>query len=548
MTTTTTYVLDLQYADDPRTAGTKAATLARLLREGFPVPDGVVLAPEAAEDGADVAAAVRRLGDVPLAVRSSGVDEDLPDASYAGLYTTVLNVTGDGLADAVRQCWASASGERVRSYRAGTDETPRIALLIQPMVPAEAAGVAFTADPVTGDRGVVVVEAVAGLGERLVSGEAAPDAWEVRDTAAIRRTTASEPVLDADQARAVAALARRVEQHEGRPQDIEWALWDGKLVLLQARPVTTLTIEPVPVPVDPPPGYWTREDSHAPVPWSRFTRAVLAARTPAVRRMCTDLGLLFDSVEFRDIGGWEYVRIVPLGGKDRPAPPARLVPLLFRLVPMLRRRIATSVKAARSDVVGHLVRRWYDEWQPQFAARVAELRDVPVTELTDQELGHHFVRTMSLIHEGVEIHMRLHGPIQITLAELVFTCRTCLAGTTRRPSNCLPACRTPPLSPPGPSHASRQSPEPGRGPPWRCCLTRTKLSRPHSLIFFVPTAAGLYGTSWPSRTSMNDPSLCSAWCPTRLRPASTPHALTRRWPLDANRLRLRRAVGSARLT
>jgi phosphohistidine swiveling domain-containing protein len=426
MTTTTTHVLDLQYADDPRTAGTKAATLARLLRDGFPVPDGVVLIPEAAEDGADVAAAVRRLGDIPLAIRSSAVDEDLPDASYAGLYTTVLNVTGDGLADAVRQCWASASGERVRSYRPGTGETPRIALLIQPMVPAEAAGVAFTADPITGDRGVVVVEAVAGLGERLVSGEAAPDAWEVRDATTIRRTTAGEPVLDADQARAVAVLARRVEQHEGRPQDIEWALCDGKLVLLQARPVTTLTIEPVPVPAEPPPGYWTREDSHAPVPWSRFTRAVLAARTPAIRRMCTDLGLLFDTVEFRDIGGWEYVRIVPLGGKDRPAPPARLVPLLFRLVPMLRRRVATSVKAAQSDVVGRLVRRWYEEWQPQFAARIAELRDVPMAELTDQELGHHFVRAMSLIREGVEVHMRLHGPIQIALAELVFTCRDLL--------------------------------------------------------------------------------------------------------------------------
>lgn len=370
MTTTTAYAVDLRYADDPRTAGTKAATLARLIRDGFPVPDGVVLAASAADDDVDIAAAVRRLGDVPLAVRSSAVDEDLPDASYAGLYTTVLNVAGDRLAGAVRECRASASGERVRSYRAGTS---RVAVLIQPMVPADAAGVAFTADPVTGDRGVVVVEAVTGLGERLVSGEAAPDTWEIRDSTATRRTTGIDPILNADQAHAVAALARRVERHEGRPQDIEWALAGGELVLLQARPVTTLSAEPLPVPAEPPPGYWTREDSHAPVPWTPFARAVLAARTPAVRRMCAELGLLFETIEFRDIGGWEYVRIVPLGGKDRPAPPARLVPLLFRLVPMLRRRVATSVEAARSDVVGRLVRRWYDEWQPEFATRIAEL-------------------------------------------------------------------------------------------------------------------------------------------------------------------------------
>jgi phosphohistidine swiveling domain-containing protein len=297
------------------------------------------------------------------------------------------------------------------------------------MIQASAAGVAFTADPVTGERDVVVVEAVAGLGERLVSGTASPDTWVVRGAGATRRTAGDEAVLDADLALAVAALARRVEQHEGRAQDIEWALSGGELILLQSRPVTALpepAAETVPVPAEPPPGYWTREDSHAPVPWSRFNRVLLASRTPAVRSMCAELGLLIETIDFRNIGGWEYIRIVPLGGKDRPAPPARLVPLLFRLVPPLRRRINTCVVAMRADVCGGLVRRWYGRWQPQSAAHIAELRDVNLAGLTDPQLDAHLARIMDLLGHSIEVHMRLHGAVEINLADLAFTCRDLL--------------------------------------------------------------------------------------------------------------------------
>ena len=153
------------------------------------------------------------------AVRSSGVDED------------------DGLLDAVRQCWASPFGELVRSYRTKPeDDAGRLAVLVQPMVPATAAGVAFTVDPVTGDRGTVVVEAVRGLGERLASGAASPDEWVVRGNSVSRRG-GTEDAIDAEVARAVAALARRVEQHLGGPQDVEWVLAGGDVVLLQARPI-----------------------------------------------------------------------------------------------------------------------------------------------------------------------------------------------------------------------------------------------------------------------------------------------------------------------
>ena len=189
--------------------------------------------------------AVRRWRDTPLAVRSSSAAEDLPSASYAGLYTTVLDVNGeDELMAAVRRCWASAFGDVVRSYHPQlASERPRSAVLIQPMVRAQAAGVAFTANPVTGDPDAVMVEAVLGTGERLVSGAATPDEWVVRGDSAVRRGSGDE-AIDAAVARAVAALARQVEQHQGRPQDVEWALAGETVVLLQARPITALHERP----------------------------------------------------------------------------------------------------------------------------------------------------------------------------------------------------------------------------------------------------------------------------------------------------------------
>jgi rifampicin phosphotransferase len=435
MMTTTSYVLDLREAVDPRHVGRKAATLARLRRDGFPVPDGVVLVCEALDDAlaesglsadapadavaaievpaaitSGLRAAVRRWHGAPLAVRSSGVEEDLASTSYAGLYTTVLNVTGESrLLDAVRQCWASAFSDLVKSYRTKSDsEFPQLAVLVQPMVRATAAGVAFTADPVTGERGVVLVEAVRGLGERLVSGAASPDEWVIHGDSAYRRTTTGEDAIDAGVATAVATLARRVEQHFGGPQDLEWAVKDGDVVLLQARPVTTLPqqqIKPVPVAAEPPPGYWTREASHAPAPWTPFARVVLSSRTSTYRNMCAQLGLLFDTIDFRDIGGWEYIRIVPLGANDRPG------------------RVGACVAAMRADVCGSTVRRWYEEWQGEFARRIVNLRDVALSELTDSDLGAHLRSLLELMAYGFEVHFMLQGPIAITLAELAFTCR-----------------------------------------------------------------------------------------------------------------------------
>jgi pyruvate,water dikinase len=276
----------LDPAAAPALLGSKAANLARLLGAGFPVPAGVVVTPAAAADWGQASAQLRSAAaelasgrDQRFAVRSSATAEDLAGASYAGQYETVLDVGLEGLPDAVRRVFASAASARVAAYRqahpqAGATAAPAgdpsgswMAVLVQVMVAAESAGVAFTANPLTGDRDEVVISAVRGLGERLVAGQATGDQWVVRHGQA-RRTRATEQAISADQARQIAALARRVQAHFGSPQDLEWAITtdptdrdgaervEGGLWLLQARPMTAL---PDPVSWTPPAsGYWMR--------------------------------------------------------------------------------------------------------------------------------------------------------------------------------------------------------------------------------------------------------------------------------------------------
>ena len=420
MTTTTPgteTVLPLAAATDYHIAGRKAATLARLAARGFPVPPGVVVPADvmdqavdrnlevSADATADLLRAARALGDVPLAVRSSGVNEDGADASYAGLFTTVLDVRGEAaLVEAVRACWRSAFDTQVTSY-AGA-QPPRLAVLIQPMVAATAAGVAFTADPVTGERGCIVIDAVAGIGERLASGAVTPDRWVVRGDV-IHQDSTAEATIDESRARLVADLARGVEAELGAPQDIEWALIDTEVVLLQARPITSLTDEPVPIPEEVPAGYWTRETSHAPLPWRPFTEALTDTVNAAIRGPSTEFGLLFDGAQFRNIGGWEYIRIVPLGGDE----------------PALRRRIGQSVAAMRADVPGRLLQQWAQEWRPDFTARIRSLRERRLAALSDTALDANVADALKLIADGLDVHFRLHGALGMVLGELAFICQ-----------------------------------------------------------------------------------------------------------------------------
>ena len=251
---------------DASELGAKAANLGRLAREGFPVPPGLVVTPAAegrwGEASPRLLEAAAALGADRFAVRSSGTAEDLEGASFAGQYETILHVPLEGLPGAVRRVFDSAGASRVSAYREARGEEAsaengrlRMAVLVQAMVEADSSGVAFTANPLTGRRDEVVITAIRGLGERLVSGDAVGDEWVVRGEDATLRQE-SEGAIDAGRALEVAALARRVEERFGPPQDLEWAISDGVLYLLQARPMTAL---PEPAEWKPPrPGYWMR--------------------------------------------------------------------------------------------------------------------------------------------------------------------------------------------------------------------------------------------------------------------------------------------------
>jgi rifampicin phosphotransferase len=218
---------------------------------------------------AAITRALARLGeDAAYAVRSSATAEDLPTASFAGQQDTYLNVVGPAaILRHVSRCWASLFTERAVTYRQrrGIDHRAvHMAVVVQRMVSPDAAGILFTADPVTGNRRVVSVEAGFGLGEALVSGLVNADVYTVRDgevvaTAigtkrlAIRAAPAGgtqeqaidpelqdQPVLRDAQVVRLAQLGRRIEAHFGRPQDIEWCLAGSDIQIVQSRPITTL--------------------------------------------------------------------------------------------------------------------------------------------------------------------------------------------------------------------------------------------------------------------------------------------------------------------
>lgn len=408
--------------------GGKAAGLAALATAGFDVPEGLVLTTRAFEDTlgpaphesipADIPfpssieeallKVAAHFGDSTLAVRSSGVAEDLDDASFAGQYETVLGVQGAAaLADAVSRCWASAFSPQVQKYRhkRGIGLRP-MAVLIQRQIDPIAAGVVFTADPTTGDRNTIIINAVEGLADRLVSGEATAEEWRVTDQPT--RTSGSEAVLTEDQAWQVADLADRVAEEVGTPQDVEWAIDDSRVWLLQSRPITALPdapVEPVPIPVDIPEGYWERDVSHFPDPVSPLGRSIAyPIMNHAIPIFLEEFGMLADRIILTDIGGWHYLRTVPFGGKDRKPPPMWLAKVMARLHPAMRKRIQAAVNAVRTDKGGRFIDRWYQEWMPALAKRGAELRDVDLSAVSDPELRGHFEATVDLIDDGVHIH------------------------------------------------------------------------------------------------------------------------------------------------
>lgn len=247
---------------DPAIVGGKAAALARLAAHDFTPPAFFVITDDAFRKGKSgpvsqtglkpaLATALKTLGPGPYAVRSSGRAEDGAEHSHAGQFDTLLNVPESSVLEAAKKVWLSGFSDTVETYRAvksgGTSEAP--AIIVQRMIDAKSAGVAFSADPVSGQRGVVVISAIDGLGERLVSGEADGEDWVI-DQNGVPQTAPDTPqFLSLDDAQNIATLARRAETAFGAPQDIEWAIDDAGLHILQTRPITT-ALRPAALPDD----------------------------------------------------------------------------------------------------------------------------------------------------------------------------------------------------------------------------------------------------------------------------------------------------------
>src|SRR5947209_39642 len=252
--------------------GGKGSSLANMTAQGLPVPPGFVLPAYVLEqsldagqlrelalaqnaDGAQalvlqlqpprevILSCYERVGG-KVAVRSSACAEDSEAASYAGQQEIYLNVEGgDEVCARVVDCWASFFSERALFYRArkGSLADLSMAVVVQKMLDPIKSGVIFTVDPVSRRRDRMIIEAVFGLGEQVVSGEVTPDHYVVDRTGNVKREhIVDKRVLEPEEIRQLVELGRKLEEHFGKPQDIEWGIENGNVYLLQSRPVTTL--------------------------------------------------------------------------------------------------------------------------------------------------------------------------------------------------------------------------------------------------------------------------------------------------------------------
>jgi pyruvate,water dikinase len=325
-------VFSLHYVSkkDVETAGGKAASLGEMLNGGIPVPPGFVVSSQAYREflkesaldslinglmenlDMDNPSEIERtalqvqkaittaimplrmvlmingqyqsMGLGTVAVRSSATAEDLENASFAGQQQSFLNVEGcEAVVEAVQACWASLYQSRAIFYRhaKGFDQVNvAMSVVVQRMAPAAASGVMFTVDPSSNDKGNILIEAIYGLGEPLVSGALSPDAYKVRkgdyeivfreharqpwylkrrasrgqfdegcEQCAVPPALQEHPKLTDRQIKALAALGARIEHFYGSPQDVEWAIAEDEIYILQSRPITTLDS----VPTTPPP-------------------------------------------------------------------------------------------------------------------------------------------------------------------------------------------------------------------------------------------------------------------------------------------------------
>ncbi|MGI5837408.1 MAG: PEP/pyruvate-binding domain-containing protein [Chloroflexota bacterium] len=465
------------------TVGGKGASLARLAAVGLPVPPGfhittegyrlfvqasgiqqaIVEAAKVAKpgdpasverasaairelfDGAaipeEIASAIRQAyeqldgGEAAVAVRSSATAEDLPEASFAGQQETYLNVRGeDALLDAVRRCWASLWTARAMAYRARQGIAPEsvsLAVVVQRMVDAEAAGVLFTANPANGRRDQAVIDATWGLGEALVGGAVTPDhlvvdkgsgrvlSRETADKAMMTVPTENgtaeqpvpekmrrQPVLDDRTAAELVRYGVRIETQFGAPQDIEWALADGQVIILQSRPITALP-EPIgAVPTDwsvpDPTSYYYRASIIEQLPNPLSPLFATMAPEPIVQTLSDilkEVGFDFEAaIGFSTINGYGYIHM--------------RIPVQFWV------QMLTNIPAY-VPIFKNATRRLREVYLPQYerpieAWKTRTLKELPAAELLDG--------AREMLYRGVQFYTGVQTVIPLAvMSEVLFT-------------------------------------------------------------------------------------------------------------------------------
>ncbi|MDN5770158.1 MAG: phosphoenolpyruvate synthase [Microlunatus sp.] len=456
------WLADLDAAAVDR-AGGKGANLGELVRAGLPVPPGFVITidgyaafveanglqapivdlatqarPDEASSVQSASARIRALfergsmpdrlaaaihaaladlvsGDPeqPVAIRSSATAEDLPTASFAGQQDSYLNVRGErAVLEAVQRCWASLWTARAMAYRLrqGIDSVDvRLAVVVQQLIPADSAGVLFTANPVDGDRDQIVINATWGLGEALVGGQVTPDTVVVakpdlriasRDTATkpvmtvrtedgtraqpVPRTQQDAEVVDDATALELARYGIAIEQQFGAPQDVEWAVADGTIWLLQSRPITHLPPAPL-----------------RNVRWEPPRPGTVWMRRQVVEHMPEPLSALFDELYLTDGLTESMTRVFALmaelaGVDDRLA---ELVPKPFAITvngyaysaasfngswrviwPVLR------IYATLPKFIGRFLGHWRDDGLPGYRSLIETWTNVDPDQTSDEDL------------------------------------------------------------------------------------------------------------------------------------------------------------------
>ncbi len=371
---------------------------------------------------------IAQVGTIAVAVRSSATLEDLQDASFAGLYETLLNMEGEeSMAEAVRRCYGSLWSAQAIQYRRerGVNQTAlQMAVVVQRMAPTEASGVAFTADPLSGDRERIVINAAWGLGQGIAQGDVGGDTY-VLDKSTYRvldRTTGDKPqqwlavagggvekhavdpgrrgipCLDDDMAAMVGRLAMAAERLLGGPQDVEWAAVSGLVHLLQSRPITALPrIEEFPV-------VWENEED-ARLSWTHGNASGLVSPLPDMR-LQQSLGRRWwrawnngravagarSATRVHYFNGYAYTAIVPIDPEAG--------------------RSAERLRAfnARNDAwLDRGTILWEAEVRPEIEANIARLERFPLQRASDAELADHVADLVRVYERHWELHWQMGG-------------------------------------------------------------------------------------------------------------------------------------------